>query len=295
MNSTAKQILEIILASGLATGVDVSRYNVGVDFDEAEFTQTLDIVDMCMVRASVGVADGTMYVDPALPKFYIELEEHPNIIRDFYHYLSSHSLWTKQYDIFMEAIDGLEFEWLTLDGERIYNVQSASFAGSAYYFMKQLLKDFPDKQIKFYSNKYDYMGWFDSYYDFDQFQYHHAQYPWSRWDTVDTLYIPQLLRSLKDIFTGSRTPDLPTSRKDYVEWQVGANTGIGLELGFGTDFLDVNVSRLPLAEFRTLSHLERRWTEGGIITPEPVVVLSNEELSDRVHKLWKQVFPNEEF
>lgn len=296
MNATIKSILEIIVNSGLATGVDVSRYNGEVDFDDAEFSRTLEVIDYCMVRASSGRGDGTYYIDPALAKFYAELDEHPRIIRDFYHYLSSQSPWTAQYDIFMKAIDGLDFEWLTLDGEKIYNVKSSGFALSAYRFMNQLIKDFPDKRIKFYSNKYDYAEWFDFYYDFDQFSYHHAQYPWSKWE-VESYRVPQLLQTLKDIFGGTRGPNLPASRSDYEMWQIGANTGIGNELGFVADYLDVNVSRRPLEEFRTYSHLERRWTEsgGGVVSPEPSIILSNEELTERVYKLWERIFPGQDF
>jgi len=253
-----------------------------MDLDLAEFEGVLNTVDYCMVRASYGCQDGTIFPDPKLSLFYAELEQHPHIIRDFYHYISSHSSWTKQYEIFMKAIDGLKFEWLTLDGEKIYNVKSAGFAGSAYYFMKQLIKDFPDKRIKFYSNRYDYTDWFDAYYDFDQFEYHHAQYPWDRWDNVSPLYLPRFLQNLKDIFGGKWTPSLPPSRKTYTMWQVGANTGIGQELGFGADYLDVNVSRMPLLEFRVYSHLETRWA-GGI--PKPPLTVE-----ERLTLLEKAVF-----
>jgi hypothetical protein len=272
MNETAKLILEIIKGSGLATGVDVSRYNVGVDFDDAEFKDTLDVIDYMMFRVSSGRADGTVYIDPTVDKYYAELLEHPMIVRDGYHYLSSHSDWKKQYDVFLEGVDGLELDILTVDGERIYNTQSAQFAGYAYYFIKQLQKDFPDKRVKFYSNKYDYMGWFDAYYDFDQFPYHHAQYPWSKWVGVESYWLPSLLQFLKDAFSGSKTPNLPTSRSDYVLWQIGANTGIGYELGFGADYLDINVSRQPLEEFRRWAGLYSR------IGPDPEPEMSLEEL-----------------
>jgi hypothetical protein len=283
LNQTAKKILEVIQASDLATGVDVSRYNTGVSFDEAEFQGVLDVVDYMMVRASSGRADGTVYIDPALDKFYAELEAYPHIVRDAYHYLSSASSWTKQYDVFMAAIDGLDFEILTLDGERIYNVKSAQFAGYAYYFLMQLQKDFPDKRVKFYSNKYDYFDWFDRYYDFDKFDYHHAQYPWARWDNVSAYYLPQLYQFIEDVFSGAYKPNLPPSRSDYIMWQVGANTGIGLELGFGADYLDVNVSSMMLEELREWSGLFKRW---GADIPEPP---QNpvEVPSDALERLWQ--------
>lgn len=272
MNATAKKILEIIQGSHLATGVDVSRYNVGVEFDEAEFQGTLEVVDYMMFRASSGTQSGSVYIDPLSEKFYAELMEHPHIVRDAYTYLSSHSNWTKQYDVFMQAIDGMDLEWMTVDGERIYNEKSPEFAGYAYYFIKQLMKDFPDRKVKFYSNKYDYFDWFDRYYDFDQFDYHHAQYPWSRWDNVADYYLPQLYQNLTDIFKGVTSPNLPPSRNDYVLWQVGANTGIGLELGFGADYLDMNVSRMPLEEFRQYSGLYKRWQPEGTTPPTPLTL-----------------------
>jgi len=107
MNNTTKQILEIIRDSNLATGADGSRYNVGVDWDDTEFIDSLDVMDYFMFRISSGRADGTVYIDPLVDKFYAELLEHPHVIRDGYHYLSSHSDWKKQYDVFGEGIDGL--------------------------------------------------------------------------------------------------------------------------------------------------------------------------------------------
>jgi truncated hemoglobin YjbI len=273
MNATAKKILEIIRASHLATGVDISRYNVSADFDDAAFTGALEVIDYCMFRASYGLADGNIAIDPMSEKFYAELMEHPMVVRDAYHYLSSHSHWIKQYDKFMEAVDGMEIDIFTLDGEKIYNVRSGQFAGYAYYFMKQLQKDFPGKPCKFYSNKWDYQDWFDYYYDFDQFDYHHAQYPWARWDNVSEYWLPSLYQTLTDIFVGSRKPNLPSSRgaNDWTMWQVGAYTGIGLELGFGVDYLDVNVSRLPLEEFRQWARLYER------VKPEVSVEMTLEE------------------
>ena len=231
-----------------------------------------------------------MYVDPTVDKFYAELEEHPMIVRDGYHYLSSHSTWTKQYDKFLEGIDGLDLDILTVDGERIYNQQSGAFAGYAYYFLKQLQKDFPSKRVKFYSNKYDYMSWFDAYYDFDQFPYHHAQYPWARWDNVEAYYLPSLYQTLKDIFSGAKTPNLPPSRSDYTLWQVGANTGIGYELGFGTDYLDINVSRQPLEEFRVWSGLYNRI--GVAPTPETPQSVEDRLVALEATTEWLSTFHN---
>lgn len=285
VNSYAQQILDVIRDSGLATGVDTSRYNVSVDFDTAEYAQTLDVVDYAMIRGSSGRGDGTVYIDPLFEVQYAELEQHPHIVRDAYHYLSSHSKWTKQYDVFMEAIDGKEFELLTLDCEKIYNVKGPQFAGYAYYFLRQLESDFPARQVKMYSNRYDYMDWFQRYYNFDEFHYHHAQYPWANWN-VNAYWFPQLLNTIKSIFGGERGPNLPDSRKpdNYVVWQVGANTGIGEELGFGADYLDINVSKLPLEEFRQWSGLYNRWNPEGQEPPTPLT------LEERVERLEKAVF-----
>jgi hypothetical protein len=184
----------------------------------------------------------------------------------------------------MKAVDGKDFDIYTLDGERIYNVKSAKFAGYAYYFLKQLIKDFPDRKVKFYSNKYDYLGWFQPYYDFDQFLYHHAQYPWARWDNVSPYWLPKLYEDLKGIFSGATQPSLPPSRQrgDYVLWQVGAHTGIGVELGFGADYLDINVSKMPLEDFRKWAGLYRRWQPNGEEPePEPLTV---EERLDRLEQ-----------
>lgn len=271
MDGNVKKILDIIKNSNLATGVDTSRYNISVDWDAAEYTQTLDIVDYAMIRVSSGVSDGTVYIDPLLEEQYTELEQHPHVVRDGYHYLSSHSKWTKQYDKFLEGIDGKTFDILTLDCEKIYNVRSREFAGFAYSFLVQLKTDFPDKQVKIYSNKYDYQDWFQYYYDFDKFPYHHAQYPWSRWN-VENYLIDRLFQSLTNIFTGKTKPNLPASRgaDGYELWQIGANTGIGHELGYGADYLDVNVSRRSLEDFREWSGLYKRWNSGEIIEPQPL-------------------------
>ena len=287
MNKQAEQILDIIRDSGLATGVDTSRYNISVDWDVTEYAQALDVIDYAMIRASSGRGDGTIYIDPLFETQYAELEQHPHVIRDAYHYLSSHSKWTRQYDVFMQAIDGKEFEILTLDCEKIYNVKGPQFAGYAFYFLKQLEKDFSDKRVKMYSNRYDYQDWFQPYYNFDGFDYHHAQYPWASWN-VSAYWFPHLLSTLKNIFAGEREPNLPNSRQgkpnDYVVWQVGADTGIGNELGFGADYLDINVSKLPLEDFRQWSGLYKRWKPEG---QEPEIPLTLEE---RVERLEEAVF-----
>ena len=272
MDAVAKQVLETIQNSHLATGADFSVYNKSVDFDTAEFAGALDVMDFAMVRGSSGRADGTVYVDPNLDVYYAELVQHPQIVRDIYHYLSSESKWTKQYGYLLQAMDGKDFDIITLDGERIYNVKSEEFAGYAYYFLKQLKLDFPTKRVKFYSNRYDYMGWFQGPYNFDEFDYHHAQYPWARWDNVNAYYLQQFYAFLNGVFTNQTAePNLPDSRKgkpnDYVMWQVGAYTGIGLELGFGADWLDINVSKLPLEDFRQWAGLYNRWRPEGT---EPV-------------------------
>lgn len=289
MDTTAKQILELIQQSHLATGPDTSRYNISVDWDKAAFSGVLDVVDYAMIRGSSGRADGTIYIDPLLEESYAELEQHPHVVRDVYHYLSSHSKWTDQYDVFMRAINGKEFEILTLDCEKIYNVRSPQFAGYAYYFLKQLIKDFPDRKVKMYSNKYDYQDWFQPFYNFDIFDYHHAQYPWYRWDNVKPWYIPQLMAFIKETFGGVRTPNLPVSRKpgDYALWQMGAYTGIGEELGYGVDYLDMNVSKLPLEDFRQWSGLYKRWQPEGQTPEEPPVELT---VNERLERLEVAVF-----
>jgi hypothetical protein len=284
VDNTARTILEIIRDSHLATGVDTSKYNQSVDYDQAEFAGVLDVVDYAMIRGSVCRGDGSLEKDPLLDASYAELKEHPSVVRDVYHYLGSARVWTQQYDFFLDAIDGKDFEILTMDGERIYNVKSAKFAGYAYYFLKQLIKDFPDKRVKFYSNRYDYMDWFRRYYNFDGFDYHHAQYPWARWDNVSPYWLPKLYEDLKAIFSGQTTPNLPDSRKpdNYVLWQVGAYTGIGLELGYGSDYLDINVSKMPLEDFRQWAGLYRRWQpEDPEPKPEPLTV---EERLDRLEQ-----------
>ena len=48
----------------------------------------------------------------------------------------------------------------------------------------------------------------------------------------------------------------------------GPITGIGLELGFGADWLDINVSKLPLEDFRQWAGLYNRWQPDGT-DPEP--------------------------
>lgn len=287
MDAVAKQILDIIQNSHLATGADFSVYNKSVDLDMAEFAGALEVMDYAMIRGSSGRADGTVYIDPNLEANYAELEQHPHIVRDVYHYLSSHSKWTKQYDKFLEAVDGKVFDIYTLDGERIYNVKSEAFSGYGYYFLKQLKLDFPGKRVKFYSNRYDYMGWFQGPYNFDEFDYHHAQYPWARWDDVSGYYLPQLYEFLTNVFSNqTKEPSLPDSRKgkpnDYAMWQVGSYTGIGLELGFGADWLDINVSKLPLEDFRQWAGLYNRWQPDGT-DPEP------EPDPEPINETWSQM------
>ena len=273
MNSTAKKILDIIRSSKLATGVDISKYNKSGDFDIAEYEHALEVLDFVMVRASSGCGNGTIYIDPLLDEFYAELVQHPHIIRDVYHYFSSNSPWQLQYDYFIRAIDGKDFEILTLDFESAFNNKSREFAKGAYDFMAQLRSDFPSKRIAIYTNKYIYQGWAQAYYDFGSFLYHHAQYTWNKWYDVNLV---ALFASLSDLFSGGISPNLPVSRMPdgYFVWQVASQTGIGHELGFGADYLDVNVSKLPLEDFRQWSGLYNRWNPDGEVPspPDPPVI-----------------------
>lgn len=268
MDSNTQKILDTIRASNLATGFDTSKYNISSDFDIAEYKHALEVADVVMIRTSSGVADGTVYVDPLLEEQYAELEQHPHIVRKAYHYLSSHSSWTKQYDKFMEGVDGKVFDIFNLDFESAFNDRSKDFALSAFLFLTQLQNDFPDKIAELYTNKYIYQTWLQYYYNFDIFPYHHAQYPHNNW--VNPESFSELLVILSNIFSGNTKPNLPDSRKpdNYDMWQIASNTGIGFELGYGADYLDVNVSRLPLEEYREWAGLYDRWSPEIVIPPE---------------------------
>jgi hypothetical protein len=286
------EILQEAKQSPHAVVIDLSKWNVLFDLDAPLGITPADaaeIVDGVILRATVAYA-GSGYVekDRRFDEFYAECEQHPEDVRGAYPFLNKYAPWTKQYNKFLEAIDGKEFELLCPDAEHHsqYNdlrnrADAERFAGIVYYFTKQLIKDFPDKRILLYTNRSTYTSYLDPYYDMDEFDLWLAEWPYGNWET--SAYLAAFRAWVTGLFAGEKQPTIPASRaqNDWELWQAGAYTGIGKELGLGADYLDVNISRRTLDDFRRWSGLYRRWTpEGEAPTPPPVTD------AEKLNRLW---------
>jgi hypothetical protein len=279
-----------------AVGFDISKWNVSFDLDEPQGISVEDvdeIVDFVALRASVCYTSGGIDTDPKFMMFYEELEQHPNKVRIAYPFLNKSRDWIPQYDKFLEAIDGKEFEILAPDSEHhasINNLSSRSsaeyFAGITRTFTTQLRKDFPNKWIMLYTNPATF-NMLRPYYPsfFDNVDLWIAQWPYYDWLNMPETWIPGFLAWIEEVFTGEPQPKMPVSRSQnsWEVWQVAAQTYIGEELGFGADYLDTNISRRLLEDFRERAKLYDRWKPE---TPPDDIP------DDAVSRMWKALKQN---
>lgn len=274
-------ILDKIAASPYATGIDLSKWNELFDIDTAVFKDVHDVLDFVMIRAGYGAADGTIHKDEKFDVYWGELLQHPETLRAVYWYFSSHSSWEAQRDKLFSIMENKDFDFWELDFEKRYNVQSAGFALTAIRFVKAMAREYPNKRVLIYSNKYDYRDWLRSEtVECDLIPYHHAQYPWTSWDNITAYF----LKWWDGVFT-NRTyqPALPPSRGGSWDiWQVGANTDVGKLLGLGSEDVDVNVSKKKFNDFVMWVGWPKRWQKEPEPKPEPVTVDRNEVLNEAI-------------
>lgn len=265
--SQTSYMLGLLDQTEYATGADASHWKgdwnpVGIDMEMFQ-----SVLDFMILRAGYGAGNGLIYKDTTFDARYSVLEQHSHILRGAYWYFSSQSHWQKQWDFFVAALAGKDFDFLVMDFEKYYNVKSKAFADGAVNFMIQLKQKFPDKQIIFYANRYDYQDWMKPYSNgADSFPYWVAQYPWRSWMGGLTDWFKSWWSAL--FVSGTKRPYLPSwLPQDHWElWQVVDNSGIGQELGFESDELDFNVSRRKKDAFIEWIGAPARWE----VDEEPV-------------------------
>ena len=135
---TTQELLDLLINSPYATGVDVSKWQDSFDIDLVDVRMALEVLDFVMLRAGYGSTDGRAYIDPKFNEFFLELVQHPEPLRAVYWYFSSHVAWEVQRDKLFAIIDGLDIDFLVLDFERHYNVKSAGFALTAVRMLKAI-------------------------------------------------------------------------------------------------------------------------------------------------------------
>jgi len=145
-------MIENLLNSKYATGIDISKWNDKFDIDKLpNFRQVLDILDFVIQRVGYANAGGC-HKDERLDEFYAELVEHPEILRGAYWYFASTTSWEEQLSVFLALLDGKQYDFYVLDFEQIYNTKSAGFALTAIRFIKRVQEKYPDAKVLLYSN-----------------------------------------------------------------------------------------------------------------------------------------------
>ncbi len=284
--ATLIDIIQKMVESEYATGPDMSRWQDGVNFDAADLKFIAPALDFVMYKLGFGGTDGVCYEDPKASETAAELEEHPEIFRIGYWYMSSHVPWQQQFAFFCALIDKYGIDMVSVDGEKIYNVRSQRFARDTMLMMDALIERYPDKMVDMYSNFYIYRDWFRAFYPkFDSYYYHQAQYPYAAWTNITASF----MNFWAGVFAGfGFKPTVPPSRKGrWLLWQFVDRSGLGKYFGVGSPNLDFNISKLKREEFFDLVGRPERWfdveTGETTVTPgEMVVVIPGEPVSSPV-------------
>jgi hypothetical protein len=245
-------ILELLKNAERATGADFSKHKGLWTITESNLPLLIKIMDFLIFRVGYGASDGRVYEDPQFVANYTKaIRWLPRALRGAYWYMSSHSNWTKQFDKFVELLEGKDIHFIVVDFEKYYNQKSKRFALELYEFLRALEKKFPGKRIFIYANYYDYVGWIKSYTNaVDRFPLWIAQYPWKTWTGTLTdwfrKYWTKFIKGEEYL-----QPKLPAGRgpDDWEIRQMIAASAIGQESGFESDELDFNISRRLKEDF----------------------------------------------
>lgn len=248
MTNNMDKLITMLGNSPYATGIDISKWNTSFDIDVADRSEVVDILDFVDVRAGYGDAKGKVHTDPRFGVYWNELREHPYTLRGVYWYFSSHSPWERQRDHFFALMEGLDFDYLTLDFENPFNVRSAGFALTAIRFLKAMQAWAPNARVLLYSNKYIYNDWLLRYTsECNEWPYHHAQYPWTNWSTITSYFLSWWAQVIEN---RTKQPALPKARMGkWEKWQIVAKSGLGKSLGIGSEDVDISIARRPLEQF----------------------------------------------
>jgi len=261
--SLQQQLIEIIANSPYFTSIDLSKWKESFDIDTEDLEVILQILDGVIIRMGYGGATtGNAYKDIRFDEFWAELLQHPEIIRMFYWYFSSETLWELQRDKIFEILEEIGDDWevFWVDMEAINNKRSAGFALTGLRLAKAIKAKYPDKKVGIYSNKYIYQDWLRYYSEeYDDWDMWIAQYPWADWVASISSYF---VNWWNQVFTTlTKRPPMPASRgaDDWELWQIGDKTGLGNFLGLGKPNVDFNISRRSLGGFKDWIGNVKRW------------------------------------
>jgi len=274
MATLKDRLIELILNTIYAVLIDISKWQAYFDLDIALIRDIIRAVDGVIIRAGFANASG-VFKDLLFEDNYRELEQHPETLRGVYFYFSPFWPWEDQVNKFLEWIRGKDFDWIELDVEESPTTETlkASYSITGIRALKAIQRAYPGKKIITYSRKDRYNELRKYSAEWDDFPYHHAQYPYYTWGTLTE----NILAYLAKIFSGIGTINLPASRNgDYSIWQFGDKTGLGADVGVGSRDVDINITKETRADFINWVGVPARWSgDEPPAPPAPPPVVGN--------------------
>jgi GH25 family lysozyme M1 (1,4-beta-N-acetylmuramidase) len=174
-----------------ALGIDVSKYDVPLDFTKATVP-----IDFVIQRAGYGMVRDEKFEENWLAVQAIK-------IRGAYHYYSTGVPWKDQADRFLSIIDGRNF--FAVDYEAAYNNLNASSATGLRSMLEYVAPKLAPHKVLLYTNPGLYKD---------------ALMPYGTWMNSWELWIAQY-PSLSSLNL-DKGPTLPTGRTQWTFWQYGA-------------------------------------------------------------------------
>jgi len=249
-------LIASLLKSPQATGCDVSKFNIKWSLDKLISSGLAEAIDFIIIRCGYAGSLGSNVVDPLFFEFFeqaltVRASINPDIQIGTYWYPTVHVEWEKQRDFLLGKIlevCGGELDFTAFDIEKAYNIINGQFAVATGRFMKYIRQDYPWRKHLVYTNKYIYQELKTLTNQFDEYPYWHAQYPYNDWLHFTTTFMAYMDRLFE---LRNTAPALPSSKgpNDWEIWQIGANTGVGDNLGFERTHLDICISRRTHGEF----------------------------------------------
>jgi len=266
------RVLRLFNDTDLATGLDVSEHrgDLTLSFHDPLVRGMLDFIVL-----RVGYTGHESLVpmkDEHFEKNYKLLEKYPEILRGAYWYSTSFSPWKEQFDFFVEALEGKDFDFIALDFEDIYNEMSNEFGTETFNFLVALRNEYPDKRVFIYTHRHFYDEFLAQHPEIKDFPLWIANYQRMHW-YINEWNTQEFIR--KTIDWGQ--PALPGGRfkDDWEIWQFGDKTQMGSLIGLSTLNVDINITRRTHAEFARWIGIPVRWSWETIAR-----VLNSEEPSN---------------
>jgi len=261
------RLILMLLNTVHAIIIDISKWQAWFDLDApGVMADILTAIDGIIIRIGYANAWG-IYKDPKAESYYAEMEQHPEPVRGLYFYFSPFQPWENQVAKFLEWIKEKSFDFILWDVEEQPTTEAlwASYSITGIRALKTLQRAYPNKRVIVYTRKDIYIKLRKYSAEWDNWPYHHAQYPFGTWAILSEW----ILTILGKIISGKGTPDLPPSRNGrYTLRQFGDKTGLGKEFGVGSNNIDINVTRETRADF--IRWLGTRETPQPEPVPDPI-------------------------